>query len=442
MRSKKVENTNIFLTLYSYANNEIELLRDYYRITYKNVVSHRLSVEKEYEPGYKINELIESIVDKKNNTINEQALDVANNTVIMGDATFKDIVTNISIKEDSKKIVFTFAPKYKAKKQFNPNIARFKYKETQRYESIFSRSIVSDIIVTFESLLTKIFNILILRNPFPYLEGETIPLANYFIKDTQKNVAEKIEKVVEKKMYDSISTLEQILQIEKIDIDKDILISFKEIYYRRNIIIHNDSVVNNQYLNSIHTNIRKNIKIGETLICDTIYVNNALNVVQELFFFLFYGIFKKYQPDTNYLNIISNFAFRKLQEKEYNVAKIIYKKISTNNEIEFIEKMMYRINYLNAVKQLGETQIFTEEIKGLDVSIATENFKIAKLCLLDENKEIYELLNKTYPTSFGAIELKEWPIFINFRETEEYRKFCSEHSEDFLNEEIKGEDEN
>ncbi len=199
MRSKKVENTNIFLTLYSYANNEIELLRDYYRITYKNVVSHRLSVEKEYEPGYKINELIESIVDKKNNTINEQALDVANNTVIMGDATFKDIVTNISIKEDSKKIVFTFAPKYKAKKQFNPNIARFKYKETQRYESIFSRSIVSDIIVTFESLLTKIFNILILRNPFPYLEGETIPLANYFIKDTQKNVAVKLKKLLKKR---------------------------------------------------------------------------------------------------------------------------------------------------------------------------------------------------------------------------------------------------
>ena len=401
------------------------------------MVAHRLAIEKEYEPGYKIDSLIESVVDKTNNSINETALKTAYDTFIIDDIKLKDIVTNISIKEGSKNIQFTFAPKYKSKKQFNPNIARIKYKEAQRYESIFSRSIVSDIIVTFESLLTKILNILILSNPFPYLEGETIPLANYFLEDTHKTLTEKIEKVVEKKMYDSLSTFEQILQTERIDIDKDVLALFKEIYYRRNIIIHNDSVVNKQYLNSIHTNFRKNIKIGETLICDTLYIDKAFDVVQELFFFLFYGIFKNYQPDTGYMDIISNYAFKKLQEKEYNVAKIIYKKISTNNEIEFIEKMMYRINYINAVKQLGETQLFIEEMKGLDVSIATDNFKIAKLCLLDKNKEIYDLLNKTYPSSFGAIELKEWPIFINFRESEEYKNFCSEHSEDFLNEEIK-----
>lgn len=442
MSNKKVENQKIFLTLYNYTNNEIELLKDYYKITYKNVVSHRLAVEKEYEPGFKIDTLIDSVVDKEKNTITEQALDVANDTIIIDDIKFKDIVTNISIKEDNKKILFTFAPKYKSKKQFNPNVSRVKYKEAQRYESIFSRSIISDIIVTFESLLTKIFNMLVLSNPFPYLEGETIPLANYFLDETYKTITEKIEKVVEKKMFDSLQTFDQILQTEKIDIDKDVLAHFKELYFRRNIIIHNDSAVNKQYLNSIHTNFRKNIKIGETLVCDTVYIDKAFEIIQELFFFLFYGLFKNYTQDTKYIGIISNFAFKKLQEKEYGVAKIIYKKLSTNNEIEFIDKMMYRINYLNAVKQLGEEELLEQELKGLDVSIATDDFKIAKLCLLDENKKIYELLNKTYPTSFGAIELKEWPIFINFRESEEYKNFCSEHSEDFLNEEIKNEDEN
>ena len=51
-------------------------------------------------------------------------------------------------------------------------------------------------------------------------------------------------------------------------------------------------------------------------------------------------------------------------------------------------------------------------------------------------KEIYLYLNKTYPNSFNAISLKEWPIFVNFRESQEYQKFCAEHSEDFLSEEI------
>ena len=98
--------------------------------------------------------------------------------------------------------------------------------------------------------------------------------------------------------------------------------------------------------------------------------------------------------------------------------------------------MMYRINYLNAIKQIGEIELLNKELQNLDVSIATDNFKIAKLCLQNKNSEIYEKLDKTYPHSFGAVEIKEWPIFINFRESEEYNKFCKAHAEDFLNEEL------
>lgn len=442
MKNKKPD-IDLFLSLYHYANNETELLKEYYTITHKNVVSHRLSIEKEFETGQRIDSIIDSLVDKTNYSIDDKILQEVNETIIYDNIKFKDVITNVFINEESKRIQFTFAPKYKNRMQFNPNVARYKYKEAQRYESISSRSIISDIIVSFESLLTKIINILILSNPFPYLEGETIPLASYFVENVFKNVTEKIDKVVEKKMYDSMKAFDQILQIEKIDIDKDVLAAFKEIYFRRNIIIHNDCNVNKQYLDSIHTKYRKNVKLGDTLVCDDVYVMNAFDIIQELFFFLFYGIFINYSPDNKYVNVIANFAFKKLQDKEYNVAKIIYKKISNSSKIEFVDKMMYRINYLNAIKQLGEKEQLEQEIKTLDVSIATDNFKIAKLCLLGENEQIYEFLNKTYPTSFNALQIKEWPIFVNFRETAEYHKFCSEHSEDFLSEEIiTEEDEN
>ena len=46
------------------------------------------------------------------------------------------------------------------------------------------------------------------------------------------------------------------------------------------------------------------------------------------------------------------------------------------------------------------------------------------------------MLRKTYPKSFTALEIKEWPIFINFRDSKEYTVFCSEHTEDFSSEEI------
>lgn len=436
MEQKIVESTKIFLTLYSYINHEIEFLREYYRTTYENLKKHRFTVEKKYEIGYQIDYLIDSIVNKEAWSINSLKLQEINETILFNNVKFKDVITNISIREKEKRIIFIIDDKYKSKDEFNPNIARYKYRDIQRYETIFARSIISDIIVTFESLLTKTFDLLIVTNPFPYLEGETIPLANYFLKDASKSFTEKIGKVVEKKLYDSLQTFEDILQAERCDIDKDILYAFKEIYYRRNIMVHNNSKVNKQYLNSVHTNFRKNLKLDTTLICDQIYLDNAFVIMYELFFFLYYGIFKNYSDNIEYLSLISNFAFNKLKEKDYEIAKVIYKKISTNNNIEFIDKMMYRINYLNALKQLKNTEDLTIELKNLDVSIATDNFKIAKYCLLNEHDKVYEFLQKTYPNSFAAKEIKEWPIFVNFRESEQYQKFCTEHVEDFLSEEI------
>ena len=435
MKNEK-NNINLFLTLYSHANDEIELLKKYYDMTHKDVVSHRISIEKKYEPGKTIDSLIESIINKATNTIDEEKLKEVNDKIIIDDIKFSDIINNVSVNTNTKRIQFSFVSNFNLKEQYNPNIARYKYKEAERYEAITSRSIISDIIVSFESLLTKILNSLIFCNPLPYLEGETISLASFFMDNASKNLIEKINKVVEKRMYDSLKTLEQIIQIEKIDVDKEVFASFKEIYFRRNVIIHNDCKVNKQYLDAIHSKFRKNVKLGDLLTCDDNYVRNSFDVVQELFFFIFYGIFNNYSEDNKYISVISNFAFKKLQKKEYLLAKTIYKKISNNSKIEFIDKMMYRINYLNAIKQLNEKEQLEKELKTLDVSIATDDFKIAKLCLLNKNEEIYLYLNKTYPNSFNAISLKEWPIFVNFRESQEYQKFCAEHSEDFLSEEI------
>ena len=41
------------------------------------------------------------------------------------------------------------------------------------------------------------------------------------------------------------------------------------------------------------------------------------------------------------------------------------------------------------------------------------------------------LLLATYPESFKAEEIREWPIFKIFRETDYYKKFLEIHKDDF-----------
>lgn len=58
-------------------------------------------------------------------------------------------------------------------------------------------------------------------------------------------------------------------------------------------------------------------------------------------------------------------------------------------------------------------------------------FEIAKCCLQDDFDRVYTLLSRTYPESFNATAIRDWPVFIDFRKTEQYEKFKLEHSDDF-----------
>ena len=49
----------------------------------------------------------------------------------------------------------------------------------------------------------------------------------------------------------------------------------------------------------------------------------------------------------------------------------------------------------------------------------------------DKNKEVYEAISKNYPEPFTADLIRDWPLFINFRESEYYALFVKEHQEDF-----------
>jgi len=433
MNQKKKEE-KVFLDLYIYTNSELDTLREYYKCTYNNLAKNRLDVENKYKVGILIESYFDRIISD-DNEINQEIYDKLKNDSVCDNIKFCDVITNITL-DENKKVFFRVSDKFKSNEEFNPNIASKKCSEAKEYESILFRSVISDIIITFESLLSKIYKTLILNNPFPYLKDEKIPLANFFLKDAASKISEKITFFVENKMYNSLEVLAEIFETEKIDIDKDILKSFKEIYFRRNIVIHNDAKVNKKYLDSIDPQFRKNLKIGQKIITDQYYIENALNCIYILFFYLLFGLLKKYDNKDIYLEKLTDIIFKKLQEKEYAITKLIYKKLSTDKLFTFAEKMTFRINYLNSIKQLGETEVLNNELKTLDLSIATDNFKIAQLCLEDNNSEIYNQLITTYPTSFTADEIKEWPLFINFRESQEYIKFCSEHSDDFSEEKL------
>ena len=62
---------------------------------------------------------------------------------------------------------------------------------------------------------------------------------------------------------------------------------------------------------------------------------------------------------------------------------------------------------------------------------------IPKKLLLEEHQEVNNLLRIDYPTSFDFEMIQTWPIFIEYRKSDEYRAFIDEHQAEYARYELK-----
>ncbi|MBR6572087.1 MAG: hypothetical protein IKK77_00010 [Clostridia bacterium] len=315
--------------------------------------------------------------------------------------------------------------------EFDPSKARIKNKYIYNQENIFAKSILSNIIISFEQFLASIYETLVLFHPKCYFEDKKIAVCELIDGDLGDILKRMIDREVESNIFDSLNALDRIKEKSSVDVDRFIPIrkEFEEIYYRRNIFVHNNGYVNEKYLGNVDKKYKENLSVGKKLVCDGYYLDNAISVLYKITASLHYEILNAIGADAEHYDSLANLGFESLQNKNYSLAEYIYGILRRHRTFQYINKAMYEVNYINALKLQGKD--VTKLLESFDVSIATDDYKIAKECLLDNNDKVYEMLTRTYPESFSAWMIREWPIFIKFRETELYEKFISEHKEDF-----------
>lgn len=416
----------------------IESLEEYYLNSIRNIQEMKINTQKKYEIGLLIDDKLgEAIALKGFNAIQNAVKELTEMKLSNGIQVSEYITINCEKESEDEVPVISYSIKQELEinSQFvDPKNARREYNKIEQYENILVGSTLSNVIIIFERYLAKVYEALILIDPKKYFENKKIEIASIFSKGVRDIVVECVKKEVESNMFDSLKTLELISQKENIDINRyrNILDEFEEIYYRRNLYIHNNGVVNNIYLLNIKDKFKKGIKVDRKIVTDEIYLRNAINMLYKVVCTLFYEVQLAYNPKYEKWSIgLGNIGFDLLQNKNYDAAEQIYFILSSYKQLCFKDKAMYRINYINAVKQQGKTEIVKKELSELDVSIATDEYKIAKLCLEDKNEEVYKEISKNYPEPFTADLIRDWPLFINFRETEYYVLFVKEHQDDF-----------
>lgn len=434
-----MENVKQILLAFNDAIHEVESLEDYYYRSNQTLISYKLDIEKNYSFGKKIADILDEFFVIESADERNKKLAIINDTLIQKDVKFRDIFDIVPFEKDNQNsISFSINTKIVDYEKYDPKKAKEKYEHIEKVTYIFIESILSHIIVSFETFLSNIYRILLMSEPQKYLEGQTIPLAALFNDNINETINEKIDSEVSSKMFDSLSAIKIITDKEKISLSEYavLLNTFKELYYRRNAYVHTKGRANKDYLSKVDKSLTKKLHINDDLICDDIYLQNSIRTLSQIVFLITFELLKKEKASENAVTALSNYYFVKLRAGEYKLAKFVYYHLSKYSSLPFRDKLMYRINYIIAAKQLNELGLVKHELDELDVSATESQFKIAKECLSENFENAYKMLNESYPKSFDAVAIKEWPIFIDFRNTDYYEKFVREHEADFAIQQI------
>jgi len=223
------------------AIQEVEALNEFYNDFIANWNQNKIELENEYQIGLAINDILQDIPDDVEDigTLKSQI----DEKDIFGTKLKEIINITLSRENDRNNISYSMTSDYQSQ---DPQITRNKKNKLDSQRNIFCRSILSNVIIIFERYLAQIYEFLVVTNPEQYFEGKTIKTSRLFSATVEEIIINEVREEVSNNLFDSIKTLDKLKEKSLINLDRYICIRkvFEEIYYRRNLFVHNEGIVN------------------------------------------------------------------------------------------------------------------------------------------------------------------------------------------------------
>lgn len=311
---------------------------------------------------------------------------------------------------------------------FLPSVGKAKIFQLNNAIEKNNEKVIVNAMQIFEDFFAKLLKSCILSKPKNYLYDKTITFDKLLMSDLNELKKEVLDHEVEALMYNVLETIELLNKKEKFNLEKykDLWDDFIEVYAHRNIIVHNQGIINDAYLKLVPEKYKNQPK-GKYINITSTLLKNKINTIIKFSYLLFYLNGTTEQE----ADILEDTAFQFLKKEMWSEAKFAYELLIKLQNISNAEKLNYKINIINAVKHLSSLEEAKKEINNLDVTGLDVRYKIAKELLLENNINITQLLEENYPYIYNSDMIQTWPIFIEYRKTDEYKEFREKHKEDF-----------
>lgn len=307
---------------------------------------------------------------------------------------------------------------------------------------IIPQSLFVSLISQYDAFLNRLLRIIFEINPGILNSSEKN--INFSQLVEYKNINEARNFVIEKEIDCVLrgSHTEQFEYLEKIlniPLRKNLPIwdNFVEITERRNLFVHCDGIVSNQYItNCKNLSTKNNLRVGKRLDVSLEYFAKTYKCLYEIGVKLTHTIWRKFLiSDLEFADDeLNQVCYNLLDNKSYKLADILLNfACEQKKKFNDVSENLFIINSALS-KHLDNKQKEAEEILSRkDWSASGDEFKLAKEVIKKNYETAYCLMKKIGKN--GSVNIrayKEWVLFKKIREKSKFKKIYKEiFGEDF-----------
>ena len=195
--------------------------------------------------------------------------------------------------------------------------------------------------------------------------------------------------------------------------------SAQESIQRRHCIVHNAGMVSSLYLERLRGN-GLDLEVGDDLEVTPEYLRQAADTLYLVAYSLCWAVgFKLIREDDakeELTSMLANRVYYLLQDRRFSLVRQIGQEVPYD-KIDGLASFVIKVNFWLAYKLDGKFEKIRRDVEMLDVTTRSRQFRLAKLALLGQDEEAYDLAQAMIRDEELRPEfLFTWPLLAGARE--------------------------
>ncbi|MEB7455120.1 hypothetical protein [Lysinibacillus sphaericus] len=307
---------------------------------------------------------------------------------------------------------------------------------TYRKEELVNRNSLTSLMTFFENLVAGIIRLRLTLHPDSFNPKEkSIKYSDLLdFESIEEALEHLIEQEVMEIMYGGLKSW--ITYFNKAGINTKrvnaLLEEVNEASLRRNLVVHNDGIVNKVYLSKVDSKlIEEGISKGTRLKISKEYLESKIMIIKIYGTIILLESWKKLDKLNFKEAYVDKLAYDAMRNFEWEFAKYIYEFLFDNVD-SYAYKKALQFNIWLCEKELGNFESIKEDIEKCDVGGLKTHYQLCRLSLLDRKEDFYDLLD-TDPNCITKDKFMEWPILKYIRDGSRYEEFIKLEKEELVN---------